>query len=143
VTTPHAAVKEAHGTAGWFRMVGEVLTEAARQAHLPVDFHVCLVERYTDGNELAPGLLPGLRFEITAGQPFFRTGALAGERGDVTVEVSTAASRTLNMLHGADPAFSAALSTFQADGQFKVDGDLALLGTWFHAVHDRIVDRTC
>jgi hypothetical protein len=137
-----AELMVAHGTPAWFAMVGEVLTEAAIRAALPPGLNVCLVERYTDGAELAPGLLPGVRFEIRAGRPSFRAGALPGERGDITLEVTTAASRTLNTLYGADAAFTAAFSAFLADGQLKIEGDLAALGDWFSGVHDRIVERT-
>lgn len=137
-----AELRVAHGTPAWFAMVGQVMTAAASQAALPPDLDVCLVERYTDGAELAPGLLPGLRFEIRAGRPSFRAGALPGERGDVTLEVTTAASRTLNPLYGADAAFTAAFSAFLADGQLKIEGDLAALGDWFSGVHDCIVERT-
>lgn len=109
---------------------------------LLMDVNVSLVERYTDGIELDNGLVQGLRFEITGGRPSFRPGSRRDEQGDVTVEVTTAASRTLNTLYGADARFSAALANLRANGEFKVDGDLEPLGDWFLAVHDRIVDRT-
>lgn len=123
-------------------MVGTVLEDAATHARLPPDFNVCMVERYTDGIELSPGLLQGLRFEIIGGKPSFRLGAGRDERGDITIEVTKAASHTLNTLRGADPDFRAALADLQANGELKVDGDLSRLGSWFSVVHDRIVDRT-
>jgi hypothetical protein len=140
-TAPHA-IKLAHGTVMWFQMVGAVMVDAAQQAKLSPTFNLCLVERYTDGIELSPGLAPGLRFDIAAGQPSFRVGARHDERGDITVEVTSAASRTLNTLYASDPKFREALERLQADGQFRLDGDLSQLGDWFDVVHDRIVERT-
>ena len=135
-------MKVQHGTTAWFEMVGTLMTEAALQARLPPDFHVCLVERYIDGVDLGAGLVQGLRFEIVGGKPSFRLGVRRQERADITVEVSVAASRELNTLYSADPDFHAAFAKSQSDGELKLDGDLALLGDWFGAVHDRIVDRT-
>ena len=133
--------KLAHGTAAWFRMVGSAMRDAALQAGLP-DTGVSLVERYTDGVELAPGLVQGLRFEIADGRPAFRVGARPDESADIVIEVTKAASRRLNTLYGADPAFQAAFAGFQRSGALKVTGALSRLGDWFGAVHDRIVDRT-
>lgn len=135
-------MKLPHGTTEWFNMVGTVLMDAARQAELLPHQNVCLVERYTDGIELSPGLFQGLRFEIVGGKPSFRLGAQFDERGDVTVDVTKAASYTLNTLRGDDPLFHAAFADLQANGDFKVDGDLSRLGSWFSVVHDRIVDKT-
>lgn len=134
--------KVAHGTAAWFDMVGRVLQDAATQAKLAPDVHVCLVERYIDGRELGQGLVQGLRFEIVGGKPAFRRGARQDERGDITVEVTQAASHALNILYAADPRFLTTLADVQAKGEFTVDGDLVRLGTWFEVAHDRIVDRT-
>ena len=134
--------KLAHGTAAWFRMVGNVMRDAALQANLPPDTRVSLVERYTDGIELAPGLVQGLRFEIADGRPAFRVGARPDELADIVIEVTKAASHRLNTLYGADPAFQAAFAGFQRSGALKVTGALSELGDWFGAVHDRIVDRT-
>jgi hypothetical protein len=135
-------LKVLHGTTAWFEMVGTVMKDAAAHAKLSPDFNVCLVERYTDGVELGPGLVPGLRFEIIGGKPTFRLGARHGERGDITVEVTAAASRTLNTLRGAGPDFHTALAALLANGELKVDGELSRLGSWFSVVHDRIVART-
>ena len=137
-----AAAKIPHATTAWFAMVGRVMEQAALHAGLPPDLNVSLVERYTDGSEAGPGLMQGLRFEIIGGRPTFRQGVRHGERGDITVEVTTSASRRLNTLYGADPAFSAAFAELQASGELKVDGDLSALGSWFETVHDGIVDRT-
>lgn len=131
-----------HGSAAWFAMVGEVLLTAARQAERLPDHDVSLVERYTDGVEWRPGLFQGLRFDIIDGQPYFRLGAGRDERADVTVEVTAAASYTLNSLRGDDPRFAAAAADLQASGDFRIDGELSQLGSWFSAVHDRIVERT-
>nr|WP_314547545.1 hypothetical protein [uncultured Massilia sp.] len=135
-------MKIPHGTPAWFAMVGTAMVDAARQAALPPDLHVSLVERYTDGIEVAPGLLQGLRFDIAGGQPSFRIGAGPDERGDVTIAVTAAASRALNTMPGADPRFAALFADLQACGVLTIDGDLARLGAWFGAVHDRIVERT-
>jgi hypothetical protein len=131
-----------HGTPKWFDMVGTAMRNAALQAELSPDVNVCLVERYTNGIEFEPGLVQGLRFEIIGGTPSFTLGVRRDERGDITVEVTTAASHKLNTLHSANPEFGVAFAELQAEGEFKVDGDLSALGSWFTAVHDQIVDRT-
>lgn len=123
-------------------MVGKVLVDAAMQAGLPPECNVRLVERYIDGIELSPGLVQGLRFDIINGKPAFQLGARRDERGDITVEVTKAASYTLNTLRSDDPHFHAAFVNLQAASELKIDGDLSQLGSWFSAVHDRIVDRT-
>jgi hypothetical protein len=135
-------MKVRHGTPAWFDMVGAVMRDAATAAGLPSDFSVSLVERYSDGIELSPGLFQGLRFEIVNGAPSFRHGARLDEHGDVTVTVSMAGSLTLNTLYGDDPRFPAAFARLRASGELTVDGDLSRLGSWFDGVHDRIVDRT-
>jgi hypothetical protein len=135
----------AHGSVAWFEMVGRLMCDAAARAALPAGFHLSLVERYTDGALLADGLVQGLRFEIRGGKPSFRVGAHpseAAETADITIELTTAASRELNTLHGADPRFHAALARLQASGAMRIHGDLARLGAWFGGVHDPIVDRT-
>ncbi|MYM75012.1 hypothetical protein GTP56_22845 [Duganella sp. FT134W] len=132
----------AHGRARWFEMVGEVLLDAATQANLPPDLNIRLVERYIDGTELSPGLVQGLRFDIVNGKPAFQLGARPDERGDITVEVTKAASYTLNTLRSEDPRFHAAFTNLLAAGELKIDGDLSQLGSWFSVVHDRIVDHT-
>jgi hypothetical protein len=131
-----------HGTAAWFQMVGTLMCEAAMQAGLPADFDVSLVEWYTDGIQFQDGLTQGLRLDIRGGKPSYRVGALPGERADVTVEVTAAASRELNSLYGADPRFQSALARLQGSGDMKIDGDLGRLGDWFAQVHDPIVERT-
>jgi hypothetical protein len=135
-------MKVAHGTAAWFRMVGSLICEAALGAGLAPTRNVSLVERYTDGIELSQGLVQGFRFDIIDGKPSYRVGAHKDEVGDITVEVSGAASHKLNSLYGADPAFAAAFADFTRTGALRIDGDLGALGTWFRAVHDPIVART-
>ena len=134
--------KVVHGTPAWFEMVGALMIDAALRARPGPPADVSLVERYTDGPELDGGLAQGLRFAIAAGKPSFRHGVRRDERGDITIDVTTAASRTLNTLYGADPRFAAALAGLQARGDFRIEGDLARLGEWFARVHDRIVART-
>jgi hypothetical protein len=131
-----------HGSAAWFHMVGSLMCEAATQAGLPADLNVGLVERYTDGVQFQDRLMQGIRFDLRAGKPTFRIGAFPEERGDITVEVTVAASRELNALYGTDPRFRATLSRLQESGEMSIDGDLQRMGKWFETVHDRIVDRT-
>ncbi|WP_292560853.1 hypothetical protein [Mesorhizobium sp.] len=130
------------GTMAWFKMIGTLMCEQASTAPLPQEMNVSLVERYSDGAELAAGLFQGIRFDLIAGKPWFRAGVLAGERGDVTIEVTIAASRKLNALRSTDPNYLAAIDCLQAAGQMRVDGDLSRIGDWLKAVHDPIVDRT-
>jgi hypothetical protein len=131
-----------HGSAAWFDMAGTLMCEAAAHAGLAADLDLSLVERYTDGVELADGLVQGLRFDIVRGKPSFRVGARPGERADITVEVTAAASRELNSLYSADPRYAAATARLRDSSALKVEGDLARLGDWFGTVHDPIVDRT-
>lgn len=134
--------KVAHGTAAWFEMAGGAMAQAATKAKLATDLNVCLVERYTDGVELSPGLIQGLRFDIKEGQASFRVGARPDELADIMVEVTAAASRELNSLYSGDPRFAAALARLTDNGSMRVQGDFARLGAWFGSVHDPIVDRT-
>jgi hypothetical protein len=132
----------AHGSAAWFQMAGALMCEAAAAAGLPPGARVSLIERYIDGAEFADGLVQGLRFDIEDGKPSFRVGARRGERADITVEVTAAASRELNSLYSTDPRYRAASARLLGSGALRVDGDMARLGAWFDAVHDLIVDRT-
>jgi len=134
--------RPAHGSEAWFRMAGTLMCEAAAAAGLPPGTRLSLVERYTDGTVFADGLVQGLRFEIADGKPSFRIGSGRDERADITVEVTAAASRELNALYSADPRYPAATARLLGSGALRVDGDMARLGAWFDAVHDRIVDRT-
>ncbi|ATE64674.1 hypothetical protein [Rhizorhabdus dicambivorans] len=134
--------KLVQGSEAWFDMVGTVMSDAAARAGLPADLNISLVERYTDGSLLLNGLIQGLRFEIVAGKPRFRIGAGPTERGDILIEITSAAARELNLLHAADPAYHAALGRFIESGEMRIDGDPARLGDWLGSVHDPIVDRT-
>lgn len=116
------------------------MCEAASDPALPGNLNASLVERYTDGANVAEGRVQGIRLDIRGGAPSFRVGVGRAERGDVTVEVTSAAARHLNALRGAD--FSIARERYLASGEMRLEGDPALLGTWLDAVHDPIVDRT-
>ncbi|MCA1405059.1 hypothetical protein I6F26_11835 [Ensifer sp. IC3342] len=130
------------GTVAWFEMVGMAMCDAASRLGLSPTLTMSLVEHYTDGSKLPTGLLQGLRFEISAGVPSFRVGVLPGERGDVTIEITSAAAHKLNSLHNADPEYRAAINGFLNSGEMRVDGDPARLGGWLEVVHDRIVANT-
>lgn len=93
-------------------------------------------------NTLAGGLVQGLRFDIVNGAPSFRTGALPDEQGDITIEITTVAARTLNLLLSTDPSYSATAEHFRRSGAMRVKGDLSKLGDWLQSVHDPIVART-
>lgn len=131
-----------HGTTAWFEMVGTVMSEAASQAALSPDHNVSVIERYTDGALLPNGLVQGMRFEISGGRPSFRAGVALDERGDILIEITSAAAHELNLLYAADPAYHAALGRFIDSGEMRIEGDPARLGDWLAAVHDPIVDRT-
>jgi hypothetical protein len=130
------------GTFAWFDMVGQAMCDAALEAELAPDLNLTLVERYTDGTELADGLIQGLRFDIIDGQPSFRSGVRRDEQGDITIEITAAAARELNLLRNADPEYRKSLERVLKTGEMKVDGDPSRLGSWLNAVHDPIVDRT-
>jgi hypothetical protein len=130
------------GTAPWFEMVGALMCEAAARSGLPPSLNVAFVERYVDGIELSQGFVQGIRFDIVDGKPSFRAGVRLGERGDITIEITTAAAQMLNGLRTADPAFEPAMDGFRITGEMRVDGDLSRMGDWLEVVHDTIVDRT-
>uniref|UniRef100_UPI0039F06B89 hypothetical protein n=1 Tax=Bordetella sputigena TaxID=1416810 RepID=UPI0039F06B89 len=83
-----------------------------------------------------------LRFDIVDGVPSFRSGARPDERGDITIEITTAAAKSLNSLLSADPAYGDAADHFMQSGAMRVHGDLSKLGAWLQYVHDPIVART-
>ncbi|MEX1827492.1 hypothetical protein [Luteibacter sp. CQ10] len=118
------------------------MCEAALRGGVAPDTNVSLVERYMDGVTLSEGLVQGLRFEIVDGVPSFRAGARPDERGDITIEITTAAAKSLNLLLSADPAYATAADHFMRSGDMRVDGDPSTLGTWLKYVHDPIVART-
>ncbi len=131
-----------HGTTAWFEMLGKVMCEAALRAALSPDFNISVVEPYTDGAELPDGFVQGFRFDIIGGKPSFRIGVRPDERGDVTIQITAAASHKLNTLHSADQNYQTALGNFLGTGEMRVDGDPSQLGDWLHPVHDAVVDRT-
>jgi len=130
------------GTMAWFEMVGTLMIEAASRSGLSPELNLSIVERYTDGVDLSEGLVQGLRFDIISGKPSFRVGARRDEWADVTIEITAAAARELNILRSADPNYPAALDKFLSTGEMRVDGDPPQMGSWINAVHDPIVDRT-
>jgi len=131
-----------HGSEAWFRMLGDLLCEAAARADLPEDLSASLLERYTDGTPGADGLVQGIRFDIVAGRPSFRVGVRLDERADVVIEITSAAARTLNTLRAADPDYRAALDRFAGTGEMRIEGDPSIFGRWLPAIHDRVVERT-
>ncbi|MFT3691473.1 hypothetical protein [Paenirhodobacter sp.] len=135
-------VKIAQGTPAWFEMVGSMMSEAAARAHLPEDLNVSLVERYIDGAEIFPGRFQGLRFDIKGGRPSFKVGVTPDEMGDIVIEVTLQAARSLNLIPGTDPEYQAARNRFAKDGSYRVNGDLSKLGSWLKDIHDPIVNRT-
>lgn len=136
----HSKIRQ--GTTAWFHMVGQLMTRTANEAGLPTSLSVSFVERYTDGSEVAGGLVQGIRFDIADGRPSFRVGAGHDETADVVVEIAADAARRLNILRTADQAYSAALQNYLEGGEMRVTGDPSRLGSWFEAVHDAIVERT-
>jgi hypothetical protein len=130
------------GTTAWFGMVGGLMVETATRSGLPKGLTVSFVEIYTDGVEVADGLVQGIRFDIIAGQASFRVGVRPGERGDVTVEITTAAAERLNGLRIADPRFPDAIDDVVRKGEMRVEGDPSRLGGWLEQVHDPIVEHT-
>lgn len=130
------------GTTTWFEVVGALMVEAAKRSGPPPEMNLSFVEIYTDGVELENGLVQGIRFDIIAGQPSFRVGVRPGERGDVTVEITTAAAHRLNSLRSADPAYADVMNQFLGTGEIRVDGDPSRLGGWLQELHDPIMERT-
>jgi hypothetical protein len=130
------------GTTAWFEMLGALMVEAATRSGLAPELNLSFVEIYTDGVEMGDGLVQGFRFDIIAGRPSFQAGVRPGERGDVTVEITTAAAQRLNSLRSADPSYAAAIDQVLGTGEMRVDGDPPRLGGWLQELHDPIVERT-
>jgi len=88
-------------------LVVDVCSQAARQQIKRMSEQPKIpqeTERYTDGIELDSGLVQGIRFDISAGKPSFRIGARLDDAADVTVLLTAAAARKLNLLYSSDPA---------------------------------------
>jgi len=130
------------GTAPWFEMVGELMCKAASDYGLSLDLNVSMVERYTDAVAISDEIDQGLSFYIRGGAPSFKVGARRDEKVDISIEITSAAARTLNLLYSADPKFAAAVETFLSEGEMRVSGDPSRLGDWLSTVHDTIVNRT-
>jgi len=135
--------KIAYGTRPWFEMIGEVMCGAATAAKLDADVNFRLVEHFVNGDDWGDGLFEGFRLDIVKGEPSFQVGVRPGEFGDLTVNVTRAASRTLNTLHGYDPGFEPALQRLTNAGEFEVvNGNLSDLFELIGPIHDEVVDRT-
>ena len=134
---------EKQGTREWFEMVGSTMTRVALASIHDRGLTVSLVERYTDGDDLAPGLKRGIRFDLVDGAPSFRAGALPDETADIVVEVTAEAARALNEVRSDDPSYAALRQHFVDSGDLRVTGDPTPLAALLDAVHDPIVDRTC
>ncbi|WP_260600253.1 hypothetical protein [Sphingomonas endolithica] len=130
------------GTTAWFEMVGALMVDAATRSGLSPKLNLSFVELYTDGVELENGLVQGICFDIIAGQPSFRVGVRPGERGDVTVEITTAAAQRLNSLRSIDPLYADAINQVLRTGEMRVNGDPSRLGGWLQELHDSIVEHT-
>ncbi|AJR23378.1 hypothetical protein [Sphingobium sp. YBL2] len=130
------------GSHAWFEMVGTVVCDAFNEGGPYSAFDWTFVERYSDGAPLADGLMQGIRFDIRAGFATYRVGVWPDERGDVTIEVTVAAARALNLLHNDDPYFDSAREAALEMGALRVEGDLSPIATALAQTHDHIVDRT-
>lgn len=130
------------GSDDWFEMVGTLVCDTVSRAGLDPDLNWSLVERYSDGTTLPNGLVQGIRFDIQAGRASYRVGVRPDERGDVTIEVTSATARRLNSLYNADAPFGAALEAAFGSGSMQVEGDLTPLARAIAETHDQIVDRT-
>lgn len=133
---------EVQGTAAWFAMVGTLMVEAAAHLGLPEDLSVSLLERYTDGTELSPGYVQGIRFDVVAGAASFRAGVHAAEGAEIEVEVTSSAARQLNDTRSDDPAYVALRDRLEQAGELRLRGDPTPLAELLGVVHDPIVDRT-
>lgn len=123
-------------------MVGTLVCDAVSRVGLDPDLNWSLVERYSEGTTLPNGLIQGIRFDIRAGRASYRVGVRPDERGDVTIEVTSATARRLNSLYNADASFGAALEAPFGSGSMRVEGDLTPLMRAIAETHDQIVDRT-
>ena len=128
------------GTAAWFEMVVVIMRDAALQAKLSPSMNISLVERYTDGVEFINGRYQGIRIEVQNGKPSFQVGVRTDEQADITVELTSAAARQLNMEYISES--QAIRKALLKSGEMRVKGDPSMMGSWMDATHDQIVDRT-
>lgn len=130
------------GSHEWFEMVGAIVCEALNRTESLSTSGWTFVERYSDGKALRDGLVQGIRFDVRGGVATYRVGVRPDERGDVTVEVTVAAARVLNLLYSDDPQFDSARETAVAVAALRVEGDLSLIAAVLAQTHDSVVDRT-
>jgi hypothetical protein len=134
--------KRAQGSHEWFAMVGAIVCEALDRSGSQSALDWTFVERYSDGKAFPDGLMQGIRFDVCGELATYRVGVGPDERGDVTVEVTVAAARALNLLYSDDPQFDLAWETAVATGALQIEGDLSLIATALAQTHDSIVYRT-
>lgn len=135
-------VRHLQGSHGWFEMIGALLCEAIAEEAPDTELEWSLIERYSDGFELAPGLVQGIRLEIRGGNARYRVGVRREETGDATIEVTSATARALNLLPKADPAFDRIQAAALAAGSLRIEGDPTPIATALSKTHDEIVVRT-
>lgn len=123
-------------------MIGALLCEAIARKGPDPHLAWLLVERYSDGFELAPGLVQGLRLDIRGGEARFRVGVGREESGDATIDVTSATARALNLLPQADPGFDRTTAAALAAGSLRIKGDLVPIAAALFKTHDEIVART-
>ena len=84
--------------------------------------------------------IQGFRFDIVGGKPSYRVGVRPDERGDITVEVTSAVARELNLM----PAKASAVARrrYVEAGEIRQEGDPSRLGDWFAATGASIIART-
>lgn len=137
-----APTKHLQGLRDWFEMIGTMLCGAISRNEPDPDLDWTLVERYSDGATLDDGLVQGIRIDIRGGKVSYRVGVRPDERGDATIEVTSATARALNLVHNADPGFDRAREAALGAGSLRIDGDLTPLAAALTRTHDGIVDRT-
>ncbi|UYB54284.1 hypothetical protein OCJ37_10290 [Xanthomonas sp. AM6] len=139
----NAASRFVQGSSEWFDMVGTLVCRAVKRAGYPFPGNWTLIERYSDGVRLPNGLIQGIRFDLRAGAAAYRVGVAPEEQGDATIEVTSAAARTLNLLYSHDPRFETNMKHALDSGAITVEGDLSPIAEALAQSHNDIVDRTC
>ncbi len=131
-----------HGSDGWFEMIGAVLCETIARERPDPHLEWSFVERYSDGFELAPGLVQGIRLDIRSGEARYRVGVGREEAGDATIDVTSTTARELNRLLQAEPGFDRMMAAALAAGSLRIEGDLTPIAAALSKTHDEIVART-